>query len=75
MAASSKAQPEAFERRLVLAQLNLRAGLALIGFAVALPVTLMSSNFAMSLVGACGLFASGMVAGYQAARIGQAAGK
>jgi len=56
-----------------LAQLNLRAGLALIGFAVALPVTLMSCNFAISLVGACGLFVSGMVAGHQAAKIGQAA--
>lgn len=67
---------ETFDRRLLLAQLNQRAGLALIGFGVALPVTLMSCNFAISLLGACGLFASGIVAGYQAARIGQvAAGK
>lgn len=61
------------DHRLAVAKHQLRAGLALTGFAIALPVTLMSSEFAMSLIGACGLFTSGLVAGYQAGMIGVAA--
>jgi len=64
---------EPFDRRIVLARHHQRAALAIVGFTLALPVTLMSSSFVMSLIGAGGLFASGLVTGYQAARIGQAA--
>lgn len=66
----------ALDRHIALSHHLLRAGLAMIGFAIALVVTLLSSSFEVSLVGAAGLFFSGMVVGYQAARIGQAvAGK
>jgi fructose-specific phosphotransferase system IIC component len=64
---------EPLERRIEMARRHQRAALVMIGFAVALMVTLLSSSFALSLVGAGGLFASGMVVGYQAARIDQVA--
>jgi hypothetical protein len=63
------------DRRLAMARHQVRAGLSLLGFAMFLPVTLMSSSFSVSLVGALGLFFCGMVAGYQAARIGVVAGR
>jgi hypothetical protein len=61
------------ERRHVMAQHHLKAGMALLGFVLLLPATLMSSHFLVTLTGALGLFSCGMVAGYQAARMGQTA--
>ncbi|QTT85347.1 hypothetical protein HUT29_30060 [Pseudomonas chlororaphis] len=45
---------EPLERRIEMARRHQRAALVMIGFAVALMVTLLSSSFALSLVGAGG---------------------
>lgn len=67
---ASSLRPDQFERRIQLTECHIRTGLAFIGLALALPLTLLSTNTELMLIGAIGLVGSGMVAGYQAARMG-----
>lgn len=57
-------------KKLVLAKHHLKIGLALVGFTLALPATLLSSSMIPALIGVCGILVSGMVIGYQASRTG-----
>ena len=63
------------DRSAAMASHQLRAGLGLLLFALALPLTVLSEILPLSLIGALGVFAGGLIAGYQAARMGQAAAK
>jgi hypothetical protein len=58
-----------------MASHQVRAGLGLLLFALALPLTVLSDSLPLSLIGALGVFGGGMIAGYQAARMGQAAAR
>ena len=69
----SKPLPIASDRSAAMACHQWRAGLGLLLFALALPLTVLSTSLPLSLLGALGLFGGGLIAGYQAARMGQAA--
>lgn len=71
----SKPLPVSPDRSAAMAGHQWRAGLGLLLFALALPLTLLSDSLPLSLLGAMGLFGGGMIAGYQAARMAQAVAK
>lgn len=70
-----KPLPEAPDRSSALIRCQLRAVLGMLLFALALPLAVLPDSLPLSLLGALGVFGGGMIAGYQAARMGQAAAK
>lgn len=64
--------PAASDRSTALIRYQLRAVLGMLLFALALPLAVLPESLLLSLVGALGVFGGGMIAGYQAARMGQA---